>query len=82
MYACLSGVKPRCALTPACQMTNPKGLLSLSVASGLNYACPVIVCMHLLFDLLINHIECLRLPPQITPSGLVFWQGRVKALPL
>ena len=23
-----------------------------------------------------------RLPPQITPSGLVFWQGRVKALAL
>jgi len=82
MYACLSGVKPRCGLTPACQKTNPKGLLSLSVASGLNYACPVIVCMHLLFDLLINHIECLRLPPQITPSGLVFWQGRVKATTL
>ena len=33
MYACLSGVKPRCALTPAYQKTNPKGLLSLLIDS-------------------------------------------------
>ena len=33
MYACLSGVKPRCALTPACQKTNPKGLCSHIIES-------------------------------------------------
>ena len=156
MYACLSGVKPRCALTPACQKTNPKGLLSPFVALGSNYVLIIILSMYTWFDLLIiphksrllqptNHpikphnyntlvwgenshrpsptnfasnnpinpyllhpinpnrrYEFLilhnqrrkyppsnslyasynsfrpRLPPPITPSGLVFWQGRVK----
>ena len=47
MCACLSRVKPRRALTLACQKTNPKGLGSLFIASGSNYARPIIVYMQL-----------------------------------
>jgi len=47
MYTCLSGVKAHCALTPAYQKTNPKGLGSLFIASGSNYARPIIVYMQL-----------------------------------
>ena len=47
MYTYLSRVKARCALTLAYQKTNPKGLGSLFIASGSNYARPIIVYMQL-----------------------------------
>jgi len=47
MCAYLSRVKPRRALTLACQKTNPKGLSLEFVASGSNYARPIIVYMQL-----------------------------------
>ena len=107
MYACLSGVKPRCALTPACQKTNPMGLLSPFDALRSNYGRAIIVMhVHSIWPAnhsdqnshpstykashLISYLTILKvqkptrtsyspsIPPQITPSGLVFWQGRVK----
>ncbi len=47
MYAYLSRVKARCALTLAYQKTNPKGLGSLFDALRSNYARPIIVYMQL-----------------------------------
>ena len=107
IYACLSRVKPRCALTPACQKTNPKGLLSPFNALRSNYGLAIIVMLaHLIWPTyhsnqnshpstykashLISYLTILKvqkptrisyspsIPPQITPSGLVFWQSRVK----
>ena len=61
MYACLSGVKPRCALTPACQKTNPKGLLSLFDALISNYALAIIVMLaHLIWPT--NHSKQISHP--------------------
>ena len=106
MYACLSGVKPRRALTPACQKTNPKGLLFYFIEFSSDVLCSTLVnnfIRFIFFDFIppflaltasliflcfffyssITNYLCLYfIPriyhPQITPSGLVFWQGRVK----
>ena len=70
MCAYLSRVKPRRALTLACQKTNPKGLSLEFVASGSNYARPIVVYMHIRFDLLIisnNADILLSTKPPIKP---------------
>ena len=53
MYAYLSRVKVRCALTLACQKTNPKGLSSLIVASGSNCVLTINKLKNIASDLLI-----------------------------